>query len=49
MDMFATMKNIQKLLVIITALFVTSGDGIQAAEPIDVGSDKQLILSLIHI
>ena len=44
MDMFATMKNIQKLLVITAALFVTGGDGIQAADPIDIGSDKQLIL-----
>ena len=44
MDMFATMKNIQKLLVITAALFVTGGDGIQAADPIDSGSDKQLIL-----
>ena len=38
------MKYIPHVLVIVAALVGTGGDGIQAAEPIDVGSDKQLIL-----
>jgi len=44
MDQLSIMKYIQKVLVIAAALFVTSGDCIQAAGPIDVGCDKQLIL-----
>jgi hypothetical protein len=38
------MKYLEQLVAIATTLFVTSGACIQAAEPIDVGSDKQLIL-----
>ena len=38
------MKTIQQLLMISAALCVTRGDGLHAAEPIDVGSDRQLIL-----
>ena len=38
------MTHIQRVLVLSASLFVTSGVCIQAAKPIDVGSDKQLIL-----
>jgi hypothetical protein len=38
------MKHLPQVLVVSATLFVTSGVAILAAEPIDVGSDKQLIL-----
>lgn len=44
MDQLPIMKYIQQVSVFAVALFVTGGDCSQSAEPIDIGSDKQLIL-----
>ena len=43
------MKHIPHVLVISATLFGTTGVGVPAAEPIDVGSDKQLILDGLFV